>query len=146
MPLFILLFIVTSLSSVKASDDLILEDVISDTSIGVKKYKGADELVNSIDRDPFYRLLESLDDKGGSITDYELSYFTLVGIVWDVSKPFALFKAPKDKTYVVRAGQKIGRNNGVVGSIEEGKVIIKEVFTDINNNKIDKITVKRVGG
>ena len=126
------------------SDDMILEDSNLDMAKKMKKYGGSDAVVNSIQRDPFYRLLEGLNDKEHSITDYELGEFTLLGTVWDVSKPIGMFKGPKDRRYVVRVGDRIGKNNGVVVDIDKGEVFVKEVFTDLNGSKIEKSTIKRV--
>ena len=130
----------------KESDELILEDTTSaDTAKKLKKYGRAEEVVNAIQRDPFYRLLEGLSDKEHPITDYDLSEFTLLGTVWDIAKPMGMFKGPADKRYVVRVGDRIGRNNGVVVNIDKGEILVKEIYTDINKNKIEKSTIKRVG-
>lgn len=130
----------------KESDEILLEDTSSaDVAKKLKKYGRAEEVVNAIQRDPFYRLLEGLSDKEHPITDYELSEFTLLGTVWDIAKPMGMFKGPGDKRYVVRVGDRIGRNNGVVTSIDKGEVMVKEMYTDINKNKIEKSTIKRVG-
>jgi type IV pilus assembly protein PilP len=131
-------------AQVKASDELILEDTSADAAKKLRKYGAAEEVVNAIQRDPFYRLLEGLADKEHSITDYELSEFTLIGTVWGVAKPIGMFKGPKDRRYMVKVGDRIGRNNGVVINIDKGEVLIREFYTDINNKKIEKSTIKRV--
>lgn len=135
-------------SKVKESDEIILEDSsvdTADTAKKLKKYGRAEEVVNAIQRDPFYRLLDGLSDKEHPITDYDLSEFTLLGTIWDIAKPMGMFKGPADKRYVVRVGDRIGRNNGVVVNIDKGEVLVKEIYTDINKNKIEKSTIKRVG-
>ena len=133
-----------SVSKVKESDELILEDTSIDATKKLKKYGAAEEVVNSIQRDPFYRLLEGLTDKERSITDYELNEFTLLGTVWDVPKPIGMFKGPKDRRYIIKVGDRIGRNNGIVINIDKGEVLIREYYTDINKKKIEKSTIKRV--
>ena len=130
-------------SKVKESDELILEDTSVDAAKRLQKYGAAEEVVNAIQRDPFYRLLEGLADKEHSITDYELSEFTLLGTVWDVPKPIGMFKGPKEKRYMVKVGDRIGRNNGTVINIDKGEVLIREYYTDINNKRIEKSTLKR---
>ena len=129
----------------KESDEIILEDSSVDTAKKLKKYGRAEEVVNAIQRDPFYRLLEGLSDKEHPITDYELSEFTLLGTVWNIAKPMGMFKGPGDRRYVVRVGDRIGRNNGVVVNIDSGEVMVREIYTDIHKNKIEKSTIKRIG-
>jgi len=129
----------------KESDEILLEDSSIDTAKKLKKYGRAEEVVNAIQRDPFYRLLEGLSDKEHPITDYELSEFTLLGTIWDIAKPMAMFKGPGERRYVVRVGDRIGRNNGIVTNVDKGEVLVKEIYTDINKNKIEKSTIKRVG-
>jgi len=129
----------------KESDELILEDSSVDTAKKLKKYGRAEEVVDAIQRDPFYRLLEGLNDKEHPITDYDLSEFTLLGTIWDIAKPMGMFKGPSERRYVVRVGDRIGRNKGVVVNIDKGEVLVRETYTDINKNKIEKSTVKRVG-
>jgi len=128
----------------KESDEILLEDS-ADTAKKLKKYGRAEEVVNAIQRDPFYRLLEGLSDKEHPITDYDLSEFTLLGTIWDIAKPMGMFKGPSNRRYVVRVGDRIGRNNGVIVNIDKGEVLVRESYTDINKNKIEKSTIKRIG-
>jgi len=127
-----------------AQSEMILEDINADAK-RLKRYGKAEDVVNAIQRDPFYRLLDGLNDKDHPITDYDVSEFTLVGTVWDVPTPIAMFKGPRERRYVVKVGDKIGKNTGVVVNIEQGQVLIKETYTDLNKNKIEKSTIKRVG-
>ena len=53
----------TPAAQVKASDELILEDTSADAAKKLRKYGAAEEVVNAIQRDPFYRLLEGLADR-----------------------------------------------------------------------------------
>lgn len=129
----------------KESDEIILEDSSADAAKKLKKYGRAEEVVNAIQRDPFYRLLEGLSDKEHPITDYDLNEFTLLGTVWDIAKPMGMFKGPGERRYVVRVGDRIGKNNGFVVNIDKGEVLVKETYIDIKKNKVEKSTIKRVG-
>jgi hypothetical protein len=103
-------------------------------------------IVSSMQRDPFYRVLDQLgmDDMDRAITDYELGDLTLVGVVWDIPSPLAMFRGPKGRRYIIRRGDKIGRNSGLVMGIDQGEVHIREVFTDLAGKKTEKTTIKTV--
>ncbi|MCX6112657.1 MAG: pilus assembly protein PilP [Proteobacteria bacterium] len=125
----------------KQSGDILLEDV------GTKKgerISTSDSIVNSISRDPFYRVLDQLGWDNTSITDYELNDLELIGVIWDVPKPVAMFKAPKERRFIVKVGDKIGKNNGIVMHIGKGETGIRETYMDINGAKTEKSTIKRV--
>ena len=128
-------------AKVKESQDILLEDTNARTG---GKIPGAESVVNSIPRDPFYRVLDQLGWDNTAITDYELSDLNLIGVVWDVPRPIGMFKAPKERRFIVKVGDKIGKNNGVVMEIGKGEVSVRETYTDINNNKTEKSTIKRV--
>jgi len=128
---------------IKQSGDIILEE---NTNVqGAKEKAKAESVVSSIQRDPFYRVLEQLGiNESRSITDYELSEFTLIGSVWDVPHPVVMFKGPKEKRYILKIGDKIGKHNGVVVYIGKGETHIDEVYVDIDKNRIKKSTIKKV--
>jgi hypothetical protein len=128
-------------SKVKESEDIILEDTAAKSG---GKIPGAESVVNSIPRDPFYRVLEQLGWDNTSITDYELNDLSLIGVVWDVPSPLAMFRAPRERRFIVKVGDKIGKNNGQVLEIGKGEVGLRETYTDINGNKMEKSTIKRV--
>ncbi|MFH1223490.1 MAG: pilus assembly protein PilP [Pseudomonadota bacterium] len=121
-----------------AGDDIILEDTL-------KVSTTSESSVNSIRRDPFYRVLEQLGlNESRSITDYELYEFMLLGTVWDITHPVAMFKGPKEKRYVLKIGDRIGKHSGVVIQIGQGEVNIEETYSDINKRRIRKSVIKRV--
>lgn len=128
----------------KESDDIILEDSNGVTQTYEPRKKHDESIVNSISRDPFYRMLDQLGWDNTLITDYELNDLSLIGVVWDVPKPIAMFKAPKEIRFIVRVGDKIGKNNGRVMQIGKGEVGIRESYFDINGNRTEKSTIKRV--
>ena len=125
----------------RQSGDILLEDVNTKTS---GKVLSSDAIVNSIPRDPFYRVLDQLGWDTTAITDYELNDLELIGVIWDIPRPIAMLKAPKERMFVVKVGDKIGKNNGVVVHIGKGEVGVKEIYTDIGGAKTEKSTIKRV--
>lgn len=136
---------VYSQQKIKESDDILLEDSTTSVNQTYEPRRKHDEsIVNSISRDPFYRMLDQLGWDNTLITDYELNDLNLIGVVWDVPKPIAMFKAPKERRFIVRVGDKIGKNNGRVMQIGRGEVGIRESYFDINGNRTEKSTIKRV--
>ncbi len=70
-------------------------------------------------------------DVPGMMTDnpllrYEVRYFKLVGIVHSGNAPVAIFEDPNGRSYDLRVGDPIGKNNGVVKAITNDQVIINE--------------------
>jgi Tfp pilus assembly protein PilP len=68
----------------------------------------------------------------------------LTTILWvnpdsgDASK--AMFKDPKDRNYILREGDKIGKNNGVILRIGKGEVTVVEKYKDPFGNESIKET------
>jgi len=140
----------------KESQEILLEEGnVSATKSMTKSLSGVSSsynssageiIVNSMQRDPFYRVLDQLgmDETGLAVTDYDLSDLTLVGVVWDIPNPLAMFRGPKGKRYILRKDDKIGRNSGLITGIDQGEVNIREIFTDIAGKKKEKTTIKSV--
>lgn len=61
---------------------------------------------------------------------FALSQLTLVGIIWDVSRPRAMFKDPDQKVHVVGPNSKLGNQNGYIAVIREGEVVVIETFEE----------------
>ncbi|MBZ0273541.1 pilus assembly protein PilP [bacterium] len=86
--------------------------------------------INKID--PFARFSSDVDYPfaGGKdeniLTQYEVRYFRLVGVVTDDAQPRAIFEDPKGRAYVVNIGTAIGRNLGVIDQITDNAVVITE--------------------
>lgn len=75
---------------------------------------------------------------------FELEDIKLIGIIWDVQSPKAMFMDPESQVYMLSKNQRIGRNQGYIAVIREGEVVVVE--TNEKNNetvyesKIVKIT------
>jgi type IV pilus assembly protein PilP len=65
-----------------------------------------------------------------ALETFELSTFQLVAVVWEVSDPKAMLKAPNGKIYTVRKQTRVGRNNGYVATIREGEIVVVEISPD----------------
>jgi len=87
-------------------------------------------------RDPFVSLL-SAGEKGGNLGDeltplqrVDLGDLKLVGIVKNPGGNTALIQTPDGKGYLLRKGIRVGKNEGIVESISDDKVVVKEKKTD----------------
>lgn len=57
---------------------------------------------------------------------FELDQLKLIGIIWDVHDPKAMFLDPNAEVYVVSKDERIGRKNGYIATIREGEVVVVE--------------------
>ncbi len=57
---------------------------------------------------------------------FDLDQLKLVGIIWDVTEPKAMFLDPGANVHLVGKDDRIGRNNGYIAVIREGEVVIIE--------------------
>jgi type IV pilus assembly protein PilP len=92
-------------------------------------------------RDPFKSLLV-LQEKKRDITllppiqQVDLSAFKVIGIVLDPSGGNkAMLQAPDSKTYVVKKGDVIGRNEGEIQAISRSGIAVREKFVDFMNKE-----------
>ncbi|HEX4923546.1 MAG TPA: pilus assembly protein PilP [Bdellovibrionales bacterium] len=67
----------------------------------------------------------------GALERFALDQLKLVGIIWDVKTPKAMFTDPGGKTHVVNEQDKVGRNNGYIAEIREGEVVVIEKFYNL---------------
>jgi type IV pilus assembly protein PilP len=74
------------------------------------------------------------------IHSFEVSQFTLIGIVTDVKENRAMVLDPNKKGYVLKRGMHIGKNNGQVKAITLNGVDVEEPIKDENGKISKKIT------
>ena len=60
---------------------------------------------------------------------YEVDELKLVGILWDVKNPRAMFLDPNNEVHQVTKDDRIGRRRGYVAVIREGEVVVVETTT-----------------
>jgi type IV pilus assembly protein PilP len=86
-------------------------------------------------RDPFRPYTEVLVTEGepGSpagpvlpLQRFDLDQLRLIGIIWDVAEPKAMFLDPNSRIYTVGRDERIGPNNGYIAAIREGEVVVVE--------------------
>jgi Tfp pilus assembly protein PilP len=66
---------------------------------------------------------------GTPLERYEVDELKLVGILWDVRAPKAMFVDPVGEVHVLSKDDRIGRRRGYVAVIREGEVVIVEAST-----------------
>ncbi len=88
-------------------------------------------------RDPFAPFvahqMQAFGTPVGPVTElerFDLDQLRLIGVIWGVPKPKAMFLDPNNKTYVVHDKARIGRHNGYIAEIREGEVVIIEAFNN----------------
>ena len=86
-------------------------------------------------RDPFQSLLEIRkpvvpDEPQTPLQTFDLDQLRLVGSIVGMKEPRAMVTAPDGKSYIVKIGTKMGKNNGVVVKILNDRIEIKESFYD----------------
>lgn len=84
-------------------------------------------------RDPFKPYAESAPLEEGEMAgpllplqQYDLEQLRLVGILWNIADPKAMFIDPKNQVHVVRRDERLGKKNGYVAVIREGEVVVVE--------------------
>jgi type IV pilus assembly protein PilP len=80
----------------------------------------------------------------GPLGDYELGQLSVVAVVWDTGKPRALVADPGGRSFVIREGSQIGKNNGRVIHIGDNLVLVKETYVDFAGDHTTKDVEMRI--
>jgi len=89
-------------------------------------------------RDPFEPLVEvrkPVVEQEAPLTplqQYDLGQFRLIAAIVGKGEPTAMIEAPGGKSYVLKKGVKIGRNNGTVIDITSQAVSVEERYYDFS--------------
>lgn len=101
-------------------------------------------------RDPFRSF--QFDDEGkqdeaktfGPLSDFELGQLELSAVIWDHNNPRALILDPGGRSYIVREGSQIGKNNGQVIHIDDNLVLVKETYENFAGERTTKDVELRI--
>lgn len=98
-------------------------------------------------RDPFRSI--RFADKGpkkdfGPLGDFELGQLELQAVIWDANNPRALILDPGGRSYIVREGASIGKNNGQVIHIGDNLVLVKETYENFAGERTTKDVELRI--
>lgn len=82
-------------------------------------------------RNPFEPYQEIVSEAAAAtpvsaLQKYRLDELKLIGIMWDIRSPKAMFVDPKSVVHVVGRDESIGRKNGYIAAIREGEVVVVE--------------------
>jgi len=85
-------------------------------------------------RDPFRSFLAEMkgttEASKDPLLNYDLSKFSLTGIIWGVANPKAIVKDGSGMGHIISRGTRIGRNRGSVVRILKDEVVVSEEFRD----------------
>ncbi|MBK7947715.1 MAG: pilus assembly protein PilP [Deltaproteobacteria bacterium] len=102
-------------------------------------------------RDPFRSF--QFDDEGKQkdeartfvpLADFELGQLELSAVIWDHNNPRALILDPGGRSYIVREGSQIGKNNGQVIHIDDNLVLVKETYENFAGERTTKDVELRI--
>ena len=84
-------------------------------------------------RDPFVPFSEFADSSVPSrplspAQRFDLDQLKLVGVMWDIRDPKAMFMDPEAEVLVLGRDEGIGNRNGYIASIREGEVVVVEAI------------------
>jgi type IV pilus assembly protein PilP len=68
------------------------------------------------------------------LQQYELQQYRLIGVIVGLAEPRAMVVAPDGKSYILKKGIKIGKNNGVVVNITDSVIQVEEKYYDFSGN------------
>jgi Tfp pilus assembly protein PilP len=97
-------------------------------------------------RDPFRPYISKQQedqtvDSCGPLCTYDVGQFNVSGIIWGISQPAAMLRAPDGKPYIVKVGSPIGRNKGKVVSISKERIAVLEKYVnyrgEVVTNRVD---------
>jgi len=101
-------------------------------------------------RDPFRSIQFADEDSGeekkdfGPLGDFELGQLELQAVIWDANNPRALILDPGGRSYIVRQGSAIGKNNGQVIHIGDNLVLVKETYENFAGEQTTKDVELRI--
>lgn len=83
------------------------------------------------------------------LQQFDLQQYRLIGVIVGMDEPRAMVVAPDGKSYILKKGVKIGKNNGVVVDITRDVIKVQEKYYDfsgnVRTNILDIIVPKREG-
>lgn len=88
-------------------------------------------------RDPFESLLEvkkpvSPERALTPLQKYDIGQLRLIGVIIGKGDPRAMVVAPDGKSYILRKGIKVGKNDGTVIGVTQDAVVVEERYIDFS--------------
>jgi type IV pilus assembly protein PilP len=101
-------------------------------------------------RDPFRSFewerkeLASLTNAGNPLEQFDVSQLSLIAIIWKTGSARALVEDPAGHSYIVGRGTRVGKNEGLVTSIDDNLVVVNETYEDYLGNVTKKDIEMRI--
>ena len=94
-------------------------------------------------RDPFRSFVMDRENSGEAdaespLQQFELGQLTVSGVVWQADRRRALVLDPAGQAYVVKSGDRIGKNDGVITEISDSSMLVLESYVDFHGDKTEK--------
>jgi type IV pilus assembly protein PilP len=90
------------------------------------------------------KLREDIADVESPLEQFELGQLTISGVVWQADRRRALVLDPSGQAYVVKTGDRIGKNDGVVTEIGDSALVVLESYVDFHGDKTEKEIEMRI--
>ena len=99
-------------------------------------------------RDPFrsfrFKKPEEPKTPAGPLADFDLMQLAVLGVVWNTKNPRALVTDPEGRSFVLKKGSPIGKNNGRVIRIDDDFILVQEKFVDFEGTVSTKNVEMRI--
>ena len=103
-------------------------------------------------KNPFGTLIDIPVDNAIPLTPLQkvgLDQLRVIGVIVGKGEPKAMVIAPDNKSFILKKGTKVGRNNGSVFSITTDAIIVEEHYLDFSGEvktKMQEIMLPKQGG
>ena len=77
---------------------------------------------------------------------FDLSQLSVSAVIWGNESPRALVNDPSGKGYIVAEGTPVGKNDGRIIAISDGRVVVKETYVDFEGQATTKDVELRLAG
>lgn len=74
------------------------------------------------------------DEPQTPLQQFEVQQYRLIGVIIGMDEPRAMVVAPDGKSYLLKQGVKIGKNNGVIVDITRDVIQVEEKYYDFSGN------------
>jgi len=81
---------------------------------------------------------------GGPLANFELGQLAIVAVVWETGRPRALVTDPAGRSFIIREGSRVGKNDGRVIHIGDNLVLVKETYVDFAGEQTTKDVELRI--
>ena len=102
-------------------------------------------------RDPFIPIVgkKTAATSENPLESFDLPQFQLKGLIIGFGEPKAIVAAPDGKSYILKKGTRIGKNNGIIREINRERILVEERYQDLSGatrSNIQEIKVPKREG